>query len=387
MPKLVRDRLTWVMYVELALWVYFLYGFGPVAPLLRDELHVSRALVSLHGTAFAVGGVAGGLIIPALTPRLGRNRLIWLGLALICAGAVGMYAAHHLALTLTCAVLASLGSAFEVNAINAALTEHHGSAAPAAISEANAVAAGAGLIAPLIVGATYAAGLGWRLGLVLVVGPVLLTWWYVRVKAVRPPEPEAFGRPRRADRPLPPTFALALTSLFATGSIETCLTLWGGDVLRDHAHVSAGVATAAVSALIGGMVAGRLAGGRLLLLFRPTRMLLAALAVTVAGFALFWWTTVPWLAMAGLCVCGLGMGLHYPLGIGLALAHSDGQPDLAAARASFAVGISFAAAPFALGALADRIGPHPAFLLVPLFAVVSALAIFRLDRLTLPAPA
>jgi fucose permease len=132
------------------------------------------------------------------------------------------------------------------------------------------------------------------------------------------------------------------------------------------------------------MVIGRLVGGRLLLVFRPTRMLLTALAVCLAGFAVFWSATVPWLAMGGLLLCGLGVGLHYPLGIGLALAHSDGQPDLAAARASFAVGISFAVAPFALGALADGVGPHTAFLLVPLFLALSAVAVVRLDRATLP---
>ena len=70
MPRLVRDRLTWVIYVQLALWCYFLYGFGPVAPLLRDEQHISRSLASLHGTAFAVGGIVGGAVIPALTRRL-----------------------------------------------------------------------------------------------------------------------------------------------------------------------------------------------------------------------------------------------------------------------------------------------------------------------------
>jgi MFS family permease len=376
------------MYGQLALWVYFLYGFGPVAPILRDELHISRTLAGLHGTAFALGGVIGGLVLPTLTRRLGRGRLIWIGLACISTAAAGMYVAHHLALTLTFATLASIGSALEVNAINAGLTDHHGTAAPAAISEANAAAAALGLVAPLVVGATYAAGWGWRLGLVVVVVPVLAIAVYARARRVRPPEPVGFGQARAPHRPLPGAFWLALTSLFATGSIEICLTLWGSDVLREHAHVSAGVATAAVSALIAGMVVGRLAGGRLLLVFRPSRMLLVALAVSLAGFAVFWATTAPWLAMAGLCVCGAGMGLHYPLGIGLALAHSDGQPDLAAARASFAVGISFGLAPFVLGALADRVGPHPAFLLVPVFGVLSAVAVLRLDwitRATLPA--
>jgi fucose permease len=202
---------------------------------------------------------------------------------------------------------------------------------------------------------------------------------------IRVPEPLGHGGDGDRARPLPTTYWLAAASLFATGSVEVCLTLWGSDVLRSHANVSAGVATAAVSTMIAGMVTGRIIGGRLLLRYRPTRMLLAALGVSAAGFALFWAATVPWLAVSGLFVCGLGVGLHYPLGIGLALAHSDGQPDLAAARASFAVGISFAVAPFALGSLADAVGPHRAFLLVPAFLLLSAVVVARLDRATLPA--
>jgi hypothetical protein len=67
----------------------------------------------------------------------------------------------------------------------------------------------------------------------------------------------------------------------------------------------------------------------------------------------------------------------------LAVEHSAGQPDLAAARTSYAVGISFGVAPFLLAAIADRIGPHLAFLLVPAFLVMSALAIVGLRHRTL----
>ncbi len=378
-PRLVRDRLTWVIYVQLSLWCYFLYGFGPVAPLLRDELHISRTLASLHGTGFAVGGIIGGAVIPALTRRYGRNRLIWGGLTLISAAAAGMFAAHHLALTLFFATLASFGGSLLVNGVVSALTEHHGTAGPAAISEANAAAAAVGLVAPLIVGLAYGLGLGWRVGLVLVVVPTVVLAVFAGVRAPEP-LPSTTGGPRTGK--LPTAYWLAATSLFATGSVEVCLTLWGSDVLRARAGVSPGVATAAVSMMIAGMVAGRVLGGRLLLRFRPARMLLAALGVSAAGFALFWAATVPWLAVSGLFVCGLGVGLHYPLGIGLALAHSDGQPDLAAARASFAVGISFAVAPFALGSLADAVGPHTAFLLVPGFLLLSAVVVARLERAT-----
>ena len=52
-------------------WGYFLYGFGPVVPLLRDEQGVSAALAGLHGTALAVGIVFGGMLFPPLARRFG----------------------------------------------------------------------------------------------------------------------------------------------------------------------------------------------------------------------------------------------------------------------------------------------------------------------------
>lgn len=385
MPQLVRDRVTWITYAQLAIWAYFLYAFNPVVPLLRDEQHTSRAVASLHGTAFAVSGIVAAAVLPRLTRLLGRHRLIWTGLLGLCLSAVGFFFAHPLPLTLACAALASFAGALIVNGVVAGLSDHHGAAGPASISEANAVAAGIGLVAPLVVGASIGAGLGWRPGLLLV---IVLVAALTLVLGVRLPEPgrtsTVDGRRPRA-RPVPRRYWFAFASLFATGSSEVCLTLWLADVLRSHAHVSAGVATASVSTFLAGMAAGRLAGGRLLLRYRPTRVLLAALAVAGAGFFVFWLATVPWLAVCGLVICGLGVALHYPLGISLAVMHSDGQPDLAAARASYSVGASFGLAPFALGSLADHIGPHTAFLLVPVFLAASAVAVALLDGAGRPA--
>jgi fucose permease len=107
-----------------------------------------------------------------------------------------------------------------------------------------------------------------------------------------------------------------------------------------------------------------------------------ALALSGAGFSLFWFATVPGFALFGLVVVGLGNALHYPLGMALAVEHSAGQPDLAVARTSYAVGVSFGVAPFVLAAIADHVGPHLAFLLVPVFLAMSAVAIAALRRRT-----
>ncbi|MGH8894974.1 MAG: MFS transporter, partial [Actinomycetes bacterium] len=57
-PRLERDRLTWVTYLQLGSYGYFLYGVGPSLSLLRDELDISRTVAGLHGTALAVGALA-----------------------------------------------------------------------------------------------------------------------------------------------------------------------------------------------------------------------------------------------------------------------------------------------------------------------------------------
>jgi fucose permease len=120
------------------------------------------------------------------------------------------------------------------------------------------------------------------------------------------------------------------------------------------------------------MFAGRLLGGRLALRFRPGRLLLAAVALTLLGFAAFWASTAPMAALAGLVVVGLGIALQYPLGTVRAVAASGGRPDRAAGRLSVAAGLASGIAPFALGALADSIGTHAAFLLVPALLLAAA---------------
>jgi fucose permease len=165
-----------------------------------------------------------------------------------------------------------------------------------------------------------------------------------------------------------------------TGSIEVCLSLWTADVLRTHAGLSPGGASAAVAAIVCGMFAGRLAGGRFALRWPPVPLLLGALTVSLIGFALFWSAPVGWLAVTGLVVLGLGNALHYPLAISIALAVAGPAADKAAGWASYSMGVGFGIAPVVLGWVADGVGPHLAFLLLPGFIAVALLLTGRLGR-------
>ncbi|WBC10305.1 MFS transporter [Micromonospora sp. WMMA1947] len=423
MPRLTRDRITWLTYAQLGLWGFFLYGFGPVVPLLRDEQGTSAAVAGLHSTGIAVGALAGGALFAPVARRFGRGAAIWLGLAGVAAGVTALGLLRPLPATLAAVALIATFGMMVVSGVSVVLTARHGPAAPAALTEANAACAGMGILAPLTIGASVDAGLGWRplmaveVGLITLVALAALTF---RVRGPRrAPAVAAAGTPvlvaastrvpavpasvaseaavpapasevpvpgvRSSSGRLPRAYWIAWVLMSVTGSIEVCLSLWTADVLRTHAGLSAGGASAAVAAIVCGMFAGRLAGGRAALRWAPVPLLLGALTVSLAGFALFWGSTVGWLAVTGLVVLGLGNALHYPLAISIALAVAGPAADKAAGWSAYSMGVGFGIAPVALGWVADGVGPHPAFLLLPAFIAVAVLLAVRLGR-ALPAP-
>lgn len=425
-----HDRTTWLLYAQLGVWGFFLYGFGPAVPLLRDEQHTTAAVAGLHSTAIAVGSLLGGFLFPSVARRLGRGPTIWLGLAGVATGAAALCLLHPLPGTLAAvAAIATFGMLL-IGGVNVALSAHHGPAAPAAISEANAACAGMGILAPLLVGLTVAGGHGWRPAMSVEVGLIaLLTVGAVAFRVrLADAEPAAVSTPRaefsspapaaargpavaavlgaaavgvlpddvpapgvaaadpgraadstRSGR-LPRAYWLAWVLMSVTGSIEVCLSLWAALELRSHAGLSAGAASAALSAIVAGMFLGRLAGGRIALRVAPVPLLLGALAVSLVGFTIFWVSPMGAIAIAGLLVLGAGNALHYPLAISIALAAAEGHADRAAGYSSYSMGVGFGIAPVVLGWVADAAGPHLAFLLLPGFIAVAALLAVRLGQ-------
>jgi MFS family permease len=385
---LVHDRVTLLTYAQLGLWGYFLYGFGPVVPLLRDEQGTTAAVASLHSTGLAVGGLIGASAFPWLAGRLGRGGVVWLSLAGV-AGSVAMLCAFRpLPATLVAAMCASTFGTMVVCGVNAALADHHGPSATAAISEANAVAAGMGVLAPIVIGLAVGAGFGWRPGIAVVVGLIALVavvgfLYRVRLPAAQGSAASVSGR----RPPLPRSYWLAWAMLTATGSVEVCLSLWAADVLRTHAGMAPGAASATVAAIVGGMFAGRLVGSGLARRVAALPLLLGALGVSLLGFAVFWMSPVAWVAAVGLMLLGVGNSMHYPLGVSMAMGVAEGQRDRASAYSMYAIAIGFGVAPVVLGWVADSVGPHRAFLLMPAFIAMAAVLAVRLRRAMRLAPA
>jgi predicted MFS family arabinose efflux permease len=341
--------------------------------LLRDEQGISRTLSGLHGTALAVGSLLSALLVAPVVRRRGRGPVMWGGLVVLCLGIVLYVVTDALALTLTGAMLAAFGGSFVIVPVAAVLTDHHGGAGGSALTEANALASAIGTIAPLIVGLAVATGLGWRAAMLLLLPLVAMLRVFGRGVSFPTPDPEPAHRagPGR----LPGAYWLGWAVVTAGIAVEFCMTLWAADILRNRYDLSPALASAGVTAVIGGMCVGRVVGGRLALRFAVDSLLYCALAVCAIGFTGFWLSTWAPLALAGLFVIGLGAAVLYPLGLSRAIALSDGQPDLAAARVGIGAALASGGGPFVLGAFADHVGIHGAFLVVPVLLLISALGI------------
>jgi predicted MFS family arabinose efflux permease len=374
MPSFVRDRLTWLVYLQLGVYGYILYGLGPSIRLLREDQDISKTLSGLHGTAMAAGALVCGLAGPPVVQRIGRGRALWGGLATACMGVVIFTAFTALPLTLFGALVTTFGGSFVVNVTSTVLAEHHVVAGSAAMSEGHAGAAVLGLCAPLVIGGAVAVGAGWRAGLLLaLLLGVLLAVTLGRIQI--PDHRLVAGHDPAANRSLPRRYWWAWTALVFLVAVEFSMTIWTSDVLRDRVGLSEGASAAGVTAVVAGMAVGRLLGGALALRWDPDRLLYGALTVAALGFGVFWISTAPVPALAGLAVVGLGIALHFPVGLMRALATASGRTDLAASRVSLAVGIAVGVGPFVLGALADGVGTHAAFLVVPGFLALAAVCV------------
>lgn len=366
-----HDGPTRLEYVQLAFWAAFLYAFGATQALLRDEQGTTRSIAALHGTALAVAGLIGALLTARVIDRWGRGKVIRV-CALGAAAGVLLYSVPQgtLPVTLAGAAVASFFGTFLLISINAFLLDYQGRAGPTALTEANALASFAGLVAPLAIGLGAATFFGWRAGLWAIVIALVV------IEILRGRNADVYGTRGLAaheDAPgrLPRRVLWSLALVMCFLGAEFCLTFWGADLLRERCGFGPAAAAAALGSITGGMLLGRLWGARLTQSMPTERVLKLSIVVALVSFTLAWAVTWWPAVLLGLLLTGVGIGVHWPLGVARAVRASGGMTDRASASASIAGSISIAVAPVALGVLSDTVGFHVAFLLVPLLLVTA----------------
>ncbi len=336
---------------------------------------------SLHAVSFSLGGIVAGLIAARLILALGRGRFLTVAVMGATIGVLVYTAPGGTTVTLIGAFVASFfGSAIIVGA-SAFLFDYQKEAGPASITEANALAALSGVLSPLAIGIGAVIFLGWRAGLWLIFIGFIVSLFLMRKS------PHVFRVPideqiREASRvPFPRRFWWALAALFLLLTTEFTLTLWSADLLRERAGFEAGAAAASIAAITGGIFIGRALGSQFVEYFPVDRILTLAVLIAFGGWLVVWLSSVSAIMILGLVISGIGVALFWPLGISRLVMASGGQSDRASALSIVAGATAAGIGPFALGAMADSMGVHTAFLVLPV-TLLSGLFLIRIKPVT-----
>ncbi len=404
-PTIARDRPTWLFYGVNGVSAFFLYSVGPATLLIADDLGVSAQAAALHGTAMAAALLLTPLLAPPATRRWGRRRTIAAALAAMPVGVLVMLLAPTLAVSLLGAFLAGCAGSVAAVAANAALADAHPRVSSTVLSEATALAAWVGVLAPLLMGVFLDAGLGWRLGLGMAVplalGVAGLVWrsgegrarpegsrdaTAARADPAGGPAAPAAGPPgwlaEHGGR-IPPRYWLVMVGLVAAAGAEFAVNYWGAALLERTTDGTPGAVTAALSAPIAGVAIGRMVGARWALRTAPHRLMLGGWCVALLGFAVFRWAGSVPIAALGMFVIGLGLSVLFPMLLDRAVLLMPAQPDRAMAMASPFLGAAIGILPYALGGLVAQVGVTTAFLAVPALMVLGLGAVLG----SRPAPA
>lgn len=358
-----RDRLTWLAYLSLAFYGYYLNVLGPITPFLKEELRLNYTISSLHFTAFAVGillvGAGGHLLIQ----RIGRLPSLWVGILGVSLGALLLVTGKTPLITIGASFLMGLVGSLILAIVPAALSDQHGELRAVALSESNVIASLLATAAPLMVGWSARSLGSWRLPLgSMAFAPLLLLLLFGRGGSTQGSTPLDETAP--TNRSLPGLFWLYWLALVLGVSIEFCMIFWSADYLEQVLGLLKADAAQAVSLFFAAMILGRLAGSRLVQSFSARSVVTVSILIASLGFLLFWRGGSIFLGLSGLFLTGLGVASIYPLLLSLAIGAAEGNTVQAGARATLASGTAILALPLLLGRLADLVGIRSAYTVV-----------------------
>jgi fucose permease len=375
-----RNRATWLAYTMLAYYGYFLNIFGPITPFLKNELHLSYTVSSLHFSAFALGMIGAGLAGYRVIQKFGRWHSLWIGVFGMCLSAVLLIAGTDPKVTIAASFLMGLVGSLILAIIPSVLSDQHGEMRAVALSEANVISSIVSAIAPVLVGWFATMALGWRAALLIPVAAALLIrfgFGKVNLPAVPVSTASDAGRSR-----LPTIYWIYWVALVVGVSIEFCMIFWSADYLETALKVPKADAAQAVSLFLIAMIIGRIASSRLVQRFTSHQVIIVALLIAAAGFLIYWTASAPIFGIIGLFVTGLGVAPLYPLIISLALGSAGSNIDRASALGSLASGTAIFLLPLILGRLADAVGIRSAYAVIIVLLVIAFAIILGTVRST-----
>jgi fucose permease len=376
-----RTRQTWLAYILLAFYAYFLNILGPITPFLKEDLNLSYTVSSFHFTAFALGILFVGLGGQHVIHHLGSTRSLW-------GGAIGMSVSSLLLLagriplvTIGASLTMGLIGSLILASVPSLLSERHGEQRAVALSEANMISSLVASTAPLLVGLSVRFSGSWKLSLgIAALAPFLLAWAFRGSSSPKAaPESKETNWTRQ---PLPGLYWVFWLALVMVISVEFCMIFWSADFLENALGMAKVNAAQSVSVFLAAMILGRFTGSRLVKRIPAHRLVTASLLLAGAGFIVYWQAESTVLGIGGLFLTGLGVANLYPLVLSLAIGTSPGDPATASARATLASGTAILALPLALGRLADVAGIRQAYAIVALLLLIALVILQLAGRFT-----
>ena len=374
-----RNRTTWIAYILLAIYAYFLNILGPITPYLQDELSLSYTLSGLHFSAFAVGILVVGLAGNLLIRRTGRQLALSIGAIGVGGSALLLTVGRSPIVTIGAAFLMGCVGSLILAVVPALLADEHGEMRSVAITEANVLSSLVSASAALFVGWFANLGIGWRMALIFMalvaIGMGVSTLQPTRDRVKNALNHHSQGR-------LPMVFWLFWIALVLAVSIEFCMVFWSADFLESELGLPRSIAVQSVSIFLAGMLVGRLGSSWFLRYMPAQRVVQGSIGLGLVSFLLYWRTENAILGLVGLALCGLFVACLYPLLLSVALGSAGGNTVQAGARATLASGTAILALPLILGGVADSIGLRGAFSVVA--ALFIALFLLMLVAMRLP---
>jgi len=367
LSKLKRDSLFWTVAGQATILNFFLGGFGPAQPLLREEQGTSLTIAGLHGTMMGIAAIVAGFIHPKLNHKYGRRNTSWLGLLIFTLGLPFFALGPSVQVTLPAVLFSCVGFNFVILNMVTLLSHHYPETPDLAVSQSNGINAVGFVFGTVLVGTLASIGVSWRFGLLLCIPAAFLLYIYGKDKIVDNHDSDA---PKQSGK-LGIKFWIAWFGFFATISSEFATSFWSAALLSNRTGASAAFSTLCVAALGTGFGIGR---WFIPIWMRKTLLdtrLKTILSIQLISFMLYWLSHNLIFSLIMLLFVGIGISGQFPMTMVRILKLSENKPDLAMGKSAYAAGLAIALAPFMLGFLGDRIGISKAYLMVPVLILIS----------------
>ncbi|MFV2064312.1 MAG: sugar MFS transporter [Chloroflexota bacterium] len=353
-------------YLDQAVVGYLVYGVAAATAFLVVQLSLSDTQAGLYSSALAMGIVLAGLLSHRLDRLAGMKAVHFVALGLLGLAAFLIALGPVFIVTLGGAAAVGLGGGLLLGHVNQMMAAGGGALARVRIARSTLVAMISSVTVPLVIGIGVATGIGWQLAFVpaaLLAGVALAA---TRGFVDRPVS-SVVERSR-----LPGYFWVAWLLVMLVVAIEFAAVFWSSTLVQRRTGVSLGEATLVISALVGGVIAGRVALSSHAVSDRdPVWLMRGGIVVGMVGLLLPWASTSFELAMLGILIAGLGLGVLYPLAASITLAFAPSHLLRASGLLVLASGLAILVAPLVLGIVADVTGVVSAWLLIPAICLVA----------------